>query len=87
MIKSAGGVVRAIPLKPSKSGIISSADWKLDPVEFEKLFNNKTKMLILNTPHNPRQKRKFSRHLRTHQMILAWDRVQQWSCLLCHKIL
>lgn len=52
-IKSAGGVVRSIALKPSKSGIISSADWKLDPAEFEKLFNNKTKALILNTPHNP----------------------------------
>lgn len=32
---------------------ISSADWKLDPVELEKLFNEKTKMIILNTPHNP----------------------------------
>lgn len=52
-IKSAGGVVRSIPLKPTKSGIISSADWKLDPEEFEKLFNDKTKVLILNTPHNP----------------------------------
>lgn len=53
MIKAAGGVVRGIALKPAKSGIISSADWKLDPVEFEKLFNKKTKALILNTPHNP----------------------------------
>lgn len=52
-ITSAGGVVRSIALKPTKSGIISSADWKLDPVEFEKLFNNKTKAIILNTPHNP----------------------------------
>lgn len=52
-IKSAGGIPRPIPLKPTKSGTISSADWKLDPVEFEKLFNKKTKALILNTPHNP----------------------------------
>jgi kynurenine---oxoglutarate transaminase / cysteine-S-conjugate beta-lyase / glutamine---phenylpyruvate transaminase len=53
MIKSAGGIPKSIALKPSKSGIISSADWKLDPVEFEKLFSEKTKALILNTPHNP----------------------------------
>lgn len=32
---------------------ISSGDWKLDPNELEKLFNEKTKMIILNTPHNP----------------------------------
>ena len=53
MIKSAGGIVRGIPLKPTKSGVISSDDWKLDEKEFEKLFNHKTKALILNTPHNP----------------------------------
>lgn len=52
-IKSAGGIPRSIALKPTKSGTISSADWKLDPAEFEKLFNKKTKALILNTPHNP----------------------------------
>lgn len=53
MITSAGGIVRGIPLKPTKSGVISSDDWKLDEKEFEKLFNHKTKILILNTPHNP----------------------------------
>ncbi|CAO1404938.1 unnamed protein product [Diamesa tonsa] len=53
MVKAAGGVPRFIPLVPTGSGVISSADWKLDPVAFEKLFNNKTKAIILNTPHNP----------------------------------
>lgn len=52
-IKSAGGIPKSIALKPSKSGTISSADWVLDPIEFEKLFSKKTKVLILNTPHNP----------------------------------
>lgn len=52
-IKSAGGIVKSAALKPTKSGTISSADWKLDNEEFEKLFNEKTKVLILNTPHNP----------------------------------
>ena len=54
MVRGAGGIPRFIPLKPTKTGkTISSADWKLDEVEFEKLFNNKTKAIILNTPHNP----------------------------------
>ncbi|XP_054726298.1 kynurenine aminotransferase isoform X1 [Anastrepha obliqua] len=54
MVKMAGGVPRFIALKPNKSnGTMSSADWVLDDAELEQLFNNKTKMIILNTPHNP----------------------------------
>ena len=54
MVKSAGGIPRFIPLKPTKTeGVITSADWILDDCELEKLFNAKTKMIILNTPHNP----------------------------------
>lgn len=32
---------------------VSSADWVLDPKELESKFNEKTKMIVLNTPHNP----------------------------------
>lgn len=32
---------------------ISSADWVLDDAELANLFNEKTKMIILNTPNNP----------------------------------
>ncbi|XP_034661672.1 kynurenine--oxoglutarate transaminase 3 [Drosophila subobscura] len=56
MVKMAGGVSRFIPLKLRKTeegGPISSADWVLDDAELEGLFNAKTKMIILNTPHNP----------------------------------
>nr|XP_019546821.2 kynurenine--oxoglutarate transaminase 3-like [Aedes albopictus] len=54
MVKAAGGVPRFIPLKPNKTGgTISSADWVLDNSELEALFNEKTKMIIINTPHNP----------------------------------
>ncbi|XP_044727744.1 kynurenine aminotransferase [Chrysoperla carnea] len=54
MVLSAGGVPRYIPLKPKKtSGVIHSSDWVLDNNELEKLFNEKTKMIIINTPHNP----------------------------------
>lgn len=30
-----------------------SSDWKLDMDELSNLFNSKTKMIVLNTPHNP----------------------------------
>lgn len=54
MVKYAGGIPRFIPLKPkSTTEVISSKDWVLDEAELEKLFNEKTKMIILNTPHNP----------------------------------
>ncbi|XP_014216857.1 kynurenine--oxoglutarate transaminase 3 isoform X2 [Copidosoma floridanum] len=54
MIRVAGGVPRFIPLKPTKtSGKISSSDWKFDEKEMESLFNEKTKGIIVNTPHNP----------------------------------
>ncbi|GAB0090873.1 hypothetical protein DMENIID0001_056420 [Sergentomyia squamirostris] len=54
MVKAAGGTPRFIPLKPNKTGSeISAADWVLDEKELEGLFNNKTKAIILNTPHNP----------------------------------
>lgn len=54
MAKLAGGVPVFIPLKPKTTGgVISSSDWVLDPDELESKFSNKTKMIIVNTPHNP----------------------------------
>ncbi|XP_033229359.1 kynurenine--oxoglutarate transaminase 3 isoform X2 [Belonocnema kinseyi] len=54
MVRIAGGVPRFIPLKQKKtSGIISSADWVFDKRAMERLFNEKTKGIIINTPHNP----------------------------------
>lgn len=54
MVKGAGGIPRFIPLKPRKTeGVVTSADWVLDEVDFEKMFNKKTKAIIINSPHNP----------------------------------
>ncbi|XP_071053704.1 kynurenine aminotransferase-like [Onthophagus taurus] len=56
MIKIAGGVAKFIPLRlknQKNKNLITSNDWVLDPDELEKLFNKKTKLIILNTPHNP----------------------------------
>lgn len=35
------------------SGTVTSGDWILDQTELEDLFNSKTKMIIVNSPHNP----------------------------------
>lgn len=40
-------------MNKATDGKISSADWKLDEKEFAKKFNDKTKLLIFNTPNNP----------------------------------
>ncbi|XP_072145346.1 kynurenine aminotransferase-like isoform X4 [Dermacentor andersoni] len=50
---SAGGVPVFVSLRPRKEGLISSADWVLDPRELASKFNFKTKMIVINNPHNP----------------------------------
>ncbi len=44
----AGGIPKYLPLVPNSKG-----EWEFDPDELKKLLSPKTKMLILNTPHNP----------------------------------
>lgn len=39
--------------KNPTSATISSGDYILDDAELEAMFNEKTKMFILNTPNNP----------------------------------
>lgn len=57
MVRLAGGKCRFIPLRLKKqdpsSLVTSSADWVLDPEELKSIANDRTKLLILNTPHNP----------------------------------
>ena len=51
-----GGVVRYVPLQPPKEGATkntSAADWAIDMTALEKAINPKTRMLVLNSPHNP----------------------------------
>jgi len=40
-------------LQCKQDGVISSADWKVDPQELASKFNSKTKMIIINNPNNP----------------------------------
>ncbi|EEC17862.1 kynurenine aminotransferase, putative, partial [Ixodes scapularis] len=76
----------AINLKAKKTGeSISSADWVLDPKELESKFSAKTKMIIINTPHNPIGK-VFSREeletianlCKKHDVICVSDEVYEW---------
>ncbi|KAJ1734979.1 arylformamidase [Coemansia biformis] len=54
----AGGRPVYVPLRvrttkdPARE-VVSSSDWKLDPAELEAAVSSKTRILVLNTPHNP----------------------------------
>ena len=54
-IRFQGAKTVFVPLHPppSTSGNVSSADWKIDFDEFRAAFTDKTKVVIVNTPHNP----------------------------------
>ncbi|XP_013167245.1 PREDICTED: kynurenine--oxoglutarate transaminase 3 isoform X1 [Papilio xuthus] len=86
MIKCAGGIPKFIALKP-KTGKenMTSADWVLDEKELSSLFTNKTKMLILNTPHNPLGKVFTKEELelianlcKKHNVLCVSDEVYEW---------
>jgi kynurenine--oxoglutarate transaminase/cysteine-S-conjugate beta-lyase/glutamine--phenylpyruvate transaminase len=49
----AGGTPVHISLKPTNKSDPTSAAWTLDMKQLESLFNEKTKMIVVNTPNNP----------------------------------
>nr|XP_032528869.1 kynurenine--oxoglutarate transaminase 3-like isoform X2 [Danaus plexippus plexippus] len=93
MIKTAGGIPRCIALKPkATSGTMTSADWVLDEAELVSLFNSKTKMLILNTPHNPLGKVFTAQELETignlckkYNVLCVSDEVYEWMVYAPNK--
>lgn len=68
MTQMAGGVPVYIPLRLKTGGgdsdRSSSKDWVLDADELRSKFTSKTKMIIINTPHNPLGKVRFLNHER-----------------------
>ncbi len=55
-IEMPGGKIVYVPLHPPKDGATkttSAGDWKLDIKELEAAITDKTRMLVLNSPHNP----------------------------------
>ncbi|XP_068950605.1 kynurenine--oxoglutarate transaminase 3 [Petaurus breviceps papuanus] len=87
MIKMAGAIPVYIPLrfKPTKENGWSSASWVLDLEELESKFSSKTKILIINTPHNPTGKIFSKEELQgiadlciKHDIICISDEVYEW---------
>lgn len=93
MISSAGGVPKFIPLTPkSTDGQMTSSDWVLNENDLTSLFNSRTKMLILNTPHNPLGKVFTAQELETianlckkHNVLCLSDEVYEWMVYKPHK--
>jgi len=49
-VAMAGGVLRPVPLRPPPG---DDGPWSFDPAELRAAVTPRTKMLLLNTPHNP----------------------------------
>lgn len=86
MVTAAQGTPRFVPLKQTNNNkVTSSADWKLDPAELAAAFNEKTKLIILNTPHNPTGKVFDLEELtmiadlcKKHDVVCIADEVYEW---------
>ena len=55
-IEMPGGTIRYVPLQPPADGATttsSAAYWRIDWDVLERTINPKTKMIVLNSPHNP----------------------------------
>ncbi|XP_031631270.1 kynurenine--oxoglutarate transaminase 3-like [Contarinia nasturtii] len=90
MVKICGGVPRFIPLRlnnttTSSNSEINSSDYVLDDGELEGLFNEKTKMIILNTPNNPLGKvfsrielTKIAELCQKYNVLCVSDEVYEW---------
>ncbi|KAJ4854624.1 aminotransferase class I and II domain-containing protein [Trichoderma breve] len=54
-IEMAGGVIRYVPLSAPQENTLrtSSAEWTVDFKKLNDSFNESTKMIIINSPHNP----------------------------------
>jgi N-succinyldiaminopimelate aminotransferase len=66
-IAMAGGVARPVPLRPPATG---SGPWTFDPAELRTAITPRTRLLVLNSPHNPTGK-VFTREELDHLGALA----------------
>ncbi|UYV73910.1 CCBL2 [Cordylochernes scorpioides] len=89
MTRLAGGVPVFIPLrlttKVEPGQPVSSADWTLDAAELASKFTPRTKMIIVNTPHNPLGKVFSQEELemigdlcKKHNVVVVMDEVYEW---------
>jgi len=73
-VQMAGGVPRPITLRPTP--LAETIEWRWDEAELRAAFNNRTRLIILNTPHNPTGK-VFSRA----ELALIAELCQQWNVI------
>lgn len=86
LIRSAGGVPVFVPLRPpTDDALMTSDDWKLDESQLESKFNEKTKVLVLNTPNNPLGKvytreelEVIARVVKKYNVFVVSDEVYEW---------
>ncbi|KAK4473272.1 hypothetical protein MN116_004441 [Schistosoma mekongi] len=87
MTLMAGGVPIYVPLLPqlNEGDKLTSDCWKLDIKELESKITSKTKVLLLNTPHNPLGKVFSREELETianvcirHNLVCISDEVYEW---------
>ena len=64
-VRTCGGVARFIPLVMREGGTTSN-DFVLDHDLLASMFNEKTKAIVVNTPHNPTGK------VRLHDLLTLW---------------
>lgn len=77
LVKAAGGKPVFVPLRNTNNTTeMSSGDWILDPDELKKAFNEKTKMIIINTPHNP-----LGKVFSLEELQLIADLCKKWNVL------
>jgi N-succinyldiaminopimelate aminotransferase len=80
-VAMAGGVVRPVPLRPPVDG---RGRWTYDPAELRAALTPRTKLLVLNTPHNPTGKVFTDAELRevgalavAHDLVVLTDEVYE----------
>jgi N-succinyldiaminopimelate aminotransferase len=80
-VSMAGGVVRPVPLRPPPSG---AGRWTFDPEELRAAATPRTRLLLLNTPHNPTGKVFTREELATlaalalsHELLVLTDEVYE----------
>ncbi|XP_075258102.1 kynurenine--oxoglutarate transaminase 3-like isoform X2 [Convolutriloba macropyga] len=92
MVGMSGAKPVYVPLEPPKSdqksssdGLLRANDWKVNMEQLEAAFNEKTKLILINTPNNPLGK-VFRREeleaiaalCRKHDVICVSDEVYEW---------
>ncbi|PVU98892.1 hypothetical protein BB560_005589 [Smittium megazygosporum] len=78
----AGGKPVYVPLRVNsnlnpESHNISSNEWKLDCKELEAKINSNTKVLIVNTPHNPTELEEIAEIAKKHNLLVISDEVYE----------